>query len=137
MTAGSKMRHTAFTDFDICDRLVPLRKLYFDLLFQGEIFEMLISRKEWELAQKCVISPSQICISAIKWNHFESRTRWPSPTSSGLKLQIVTKLFLQICLHLCGTRRRVALVVVPNGLGEWQNVVVVSINRIRILLNDK
>ena len=64
-------------------------------LFQGQIFELLLSLNTTELAQKC-----------------ETTLKIPGILTTFLfsKMQMITKLFMQICLHLYCNRRRVALV---------------------------
>ena len=56
----------------------------------------------------------QILIYAIEWYHYKNHIRWPWPTFSRSTLQIVTKLFLQICFHLYGTHRQVALIMLVD-----------------------
>ena len=130
-------------------------------LFQGQIFQILLSQKLWDLVQTCVIRSFYIFIfaielrrckscttpwpwpsvsrsniwndisemaragtkmsimtlidftCAIEWNHYScnSHTLWPWPKFSKLTLQMVTKLFLRICLHLYGICGRAALVI--------------------------
>ena len=50
-------------------------------------------------------------VFAIELYHCECCTLWPWLAFSMSKLQILAKLFLQICLLLYGTRRRVAIVL--------------------------
>ena len=76
------------------------------LLFQGQIFQMLISRKLCELR---------------KYAKYDFYRHWYLPSNSShcvnhtnnfvVKLQIFTKLFQQICLHLHGTCLRSAPVL--------------------------
>ena len=79
------------------------------LLFQGQIFKMLISRK-WCVLRKYVKNDFyRYWHLPSKSNHCENHTLRPWIAISWSKLQIFTKLFQQICLHLHRTCRRVAL----------------------------
>ena len=80
------------------------------LLFQGQIFQILISRKRCELRKYVKYDFYRRRYLPSKPNHCENHTLRPWLAISWSKLQIFTKLFQQICLHLHGTRRRVALV---------------------------
>ena len=84
------------------------------LLFQGQIFQMLISRKRCELRKYVKYDFYKRWYLPSKSNHCENHTPRPWLAISWSKLQIFTKLFQQICLHLHGTRRRVALVWLVN-----------------------
>ena len=72
-----------FIGFDICHRTAPLSKNVLcdlDLLFRHEKFWILISRKYWELAQKCLLRLLQMLTFVIEWCHLESCTAWPWPS---------------------------------------------------------
>ena len=83
---------------------------YVSLLFQGQTFQILISRKRCELRKHLKYDFYRRRYLPSKPNHCENYTLRPWLAISWSKLQIFTKLFRQICLHLHGTRRRVALV---------------------------
>ena len=77
------MHRTTFEDFDICQRMIPMAKVTpndADILFKGKQFEILISQKH---------------VTDFKY----------LATFQFSKVQMKTKLFLQICLHFCDTDR--------------------------------
>ena len=84
------------------------------LLFQGQILKILISRKRREMRKYVKYYFYRRWYLPSKSNHCENQTLRPWLTILWSKLQIFTKLFQQICLHLHGTRRRVALVTNCN-----------------------
>ena len=102
MRAMSKMRHKAFLFNGAIHKVVLSEVL---LLFPGKLFQIIISRKRRELAQylqirlyRCWYLPS---------NEASAKTAlWQWHTLTRSRLQIVTKMFLQICLRLYGTRHR-------------------------------
>ena len=65
-----------------CDGCDCYYSVILTYLFLGQIFQMLTSRKRWELAQKYIIRLLRILIFSIEWRHWESRTLWPWPTFS-------------------------------------------------------
>ena len=81
--------------------MIPLRKLHLMIstyFFNVEYFKVLYLGNR-ELAQTCEMTLSN----------------WRLYSILVFKVQMITKLFMQICLHLYGTRRRVALVL-SNGV---------------------
>ena len=85
------------------------------LLFQGQIFEMLIYRKRCMLRKYVKYDFYRRWYLSSKLNHCENHTLRSGLAISWSKLQIFTRLFQQICLHLHGTYRRVAL----DGTTVW------------------
>ena len=85
------------------------------LLFQGQIFQMLISRKRCELCKYVTYNFYRRWYLPSKSNHCENHTLRPWLAISWSKLQIFTKVVQQICLHLHGIRRRVALALIGDG----------------------
>ena len=85
------------------------------LLFQGQIFQMLISRNRCELRKYVKYDFCGRWYLPSISNHCENHTLRPWLAISWLKLQIFTKVFQQIGLHLHGTHRRVALVYTLQG----------------------
>ena len=77
------------------------------LLFQGQIFQNLIYRKRCKLRKYVNYDFYRRWYLPSKSNHWANHTLRPWLAISWSKLQIFTKLFQQICLHLHSTRRRV------------------------------
>ena len=86
------------------------------LFFQGQIFQMLVSWKRYQLRKYVKYDFYTRWYFPSKSNHCENHTLWPWLAISLSKLQIFTKLVQQICLHLHGTRRRVALLLLLECL---------------------
>ena len=84
------------------------------ILFQGQIFKMLISRKRCELRKYVKYEFYGHWYLPSKSKHFEIHTLRPWLAIARSKLKIFTMLFQQICRHLHVTRRRVALVIPPS-----------------------
>ena len=101
------------TFVNICHRIAQLQMLYSVTLtyfFQGQIFQMLMSQKRWELAHKYAIQLLLIFIFSVEWRDFESSTRWPWPTFQGQifkllitqkRLKLVPKIRLLNIFHIC------------------------------------
>ena len=81
------------------------------ILFQCQIFQMLISPKRYELRKYVKYEIYWRWYLPSKSNHCKNHTLRPPTSSFMVKSAIFTKLFQQICLHLHGTRRRDALVL--------------------------
>ena len=79
--------------------------------FQGQIFQTLISRKRCKLRKYVKYDFYERWNLQSESNNWENHTLRPWLAISWSNLQIFTKLFQHICLHLHGTRRRVALVI--------------------------
>ena len=80
--------------------------------FQGRIFQMYLGS-----GASCANMSNTTFMDwylPSKSNHCQNHTLQPWLAISWSKLQIFSKLFQQICLHLHGTRRRIALVLFKN-----------------------
>ena len=68
--------------------------------FQGQIFQILMSRKRWELRKYVKYDFYARWHFPSKSNHCENHTVRPWLAISGSKVQVFTNIFQQICLHL-------------------------------------
>ena len=91
------MYEATFKDLDICQRMIPLRKLHLNdlyLLFQ--------SKQNWNFNISETVRASATCEMTLSTSRCSKILVFYSKMNA--------KLFLQICLHLYGACRRVALV---------------------------
>ena len=98
---NQKCKKNTFVDFDICHWMALLRKLFLVTL------TYFWRSKIWN---KTFLSDEQ----SFRYDFYEQRFKW-RPSQGGerpflYKVQMITKLFLQIWSELYGTHLRVALI---------------------------
>ena len=111
--ASAKMHRTPFKDLDICKQIrnVYLMTLIYFFRVKIEIFIFYIKQT--------------VRASANMRTDFSI---WCFSNILVFLMQIITKLILQICLHLYGIRRRVALVIsrrLPHRLANIMLIIII------------
>ena len=96
------MHGTTFVDFDICQQMTPLPMLY------PMTLTYFLSSTIWYVEY---ISETQM---VQKWEMILNIRYFNDVFVTQMKM--ITKRFLQICFHLYGTRRRVALALLRIGM---------------------
>ena len=107
-TLRASEKCSTFVVFDICEiALIELK-----LLFECRKFEMLYLCNDENYRENVSHLPFKHLPSNGVISKLHSMCSWRFSNIFVSEVQMNTKLLLQICLHLYGTRRRVAIVTV-------------------------